>query len=67
MQHADILALAGLRIDGRRCGDVRKVNHRVAVASADGSCYFEQASRLSTNLDRTCMHMTGSCLPNLSD
>lgn len=45
MQHAEILALAGLRIDGRKPTDVRKLHHKIGVVSgtaADGSVYFEQ-------------------------
>jgi exosome complex component RRP41 len=43
MQHADILAIAGLRIDGRRSSDIRRLNFKVGVMkSADGSAYFEQ-------------------------
>ena len=43
MQNTDILALAGLRIDGRRPEDLRTIRHRLAVAeTADGSAYLEQ-------------------------
>lgn len=43
MQHAEILALAGLRVDGRREDDVRTVRFTIGVASqADGSVYLEQ-------------------------
>ena len=43
MQHSDILAIAGLRIDGRRNVDIRLIKLKIGVASsADGSCYFEQ-------------------------
>lgn len=45
MQHADILALAGLRVDGRRGEDIRSIRYKIGVSnsnSADGSCYFEQ-------------------------
>ena len=43
MQHAEILALAGLRVDGRREDDVRTVRFTLGVASqADGSVYLEQ-------------------------
>ena len=43
MQHADILALAGLRIDGRRPEEHRRLNFRVGDEGhlADGSCYCE--------------------------
>ena len=43
MQHAEILALAGLRVDGRRENDVRSVKFRYNVVPlADGSVYYEQ-------------------------
>ena len=47
MQHADILALAGLRLDGRRYDDIRNVRIRVGSSSsnsssnADGTVYYE--------------------------
>ncbi len=43
MLHADILALAGLRVDGRRPDEMRTINHRLGVTPlADGSAYYEQ-------------------------
>lgn len=43
MQHSDILALAGLRVDGRRPNEVRTIQHRFGVTSnCDGSVYMEQ-------------------------
>ncbi len=53
MQHADILALAHLRIDGRRSEELRQVKYKIGITSgaaagsnsnlvADGSCYLEQ-------------------------
>ena len=43
MQHSDILAIAGLRCDGRRNTDIRQIKLKIGIAnSADGSCYFEQ-------------------------
>jgi exosome complex component RRP41 len=43
MQHADILALAGLRVDGRLPDDLRVIRHKLgSMKTADGSCYFEQ-------------------------
>ena len=43
MQHSDILAIAGLRIDGRRNIDLRQIKLKIGVSNtADGSCYFEQ-------------------------
>ena len=43
MQHADILALAGLRVDGRRPEELRRINFVVGTGGhqADGSCYCE--------------------------
>lgn len=43
MQHSDILAMAGLRIDGRRPDDIRNMKHSFGlVSAADGSAYLEQ-------------------------
>jgi exosome complex component RRP41 len=43
MQNYEILALAGLRIDGRRSNELRKLQHRFGlVPNADGSAYIEQ-------------------------
>jgi exosome complex component RRP41 len=43
MQHADILAIAGLRVDGRRDSDIRQIKMNIGLMkSADGSAYFEQ-------------------------
>ena len=43
MQHADILALAGLRVDGRRPDEMRSIRLRLGVTPmADGSVYYEQ-------------------------
>jgi len=43
MQHSDILALAGLRVDGRRPGEIRTITHKLGVTQkADGSVYYEQ-------------------------
>ena len=43
MQHSDILAIAGLRIDGRRYDELRNINWKIGVeAGADGSVYMEQ-------------------------
>jgi len=42
MQNLDILALAGLRLDGRKYDDVRRIRLRVGVVNnADGSVYYE--------------------------
>jgi len=43
MQHAEILALAGLRVDGRREDDLRTISFRFnPITNADGSVYYEQ-------------------------
>mmetsp|Transcript_1920 Transcript_1920/g.2008 ORF Transcript_1920/g.2008 Transcript_1920/m.2008 type:complete len:92 (-) Transcript_1920:679-954(-) len=43
MQHANILAIAGLRIDGRRNNELRDIKYKIGLnPSADGSTYFEQ-------------------------
>lgn len=43
MHNADILALAGLRVDGRAPQDIRGVKFNLGVSeAADGSAYFEQ-------------------------
>lgn len=41
----ELVSLDGLRIDGRRAGEVRKISCSLGVlASADGSAYFEQGN-----------------------
>ena len=43
MQNIDILALAGLRLDGRKYDDIRRIKLKVGVVdNADGSVYYEQ-------------------------
>jgi hypothetical protein len=43
MQYADILAIANLRIDGRRYNEQRNIKYKIGVElQADGSAYFEQ-------------------------
>lgn len=44
MQHANILAIAGLRTDGRRCNEIRQIKHKIGVVTSgvDGSSYLEQ-------------------------
>jgi hypothetical protein len=46
MQQSEILALAGLRIDGRRFNELRKIKYKIAVSqqqsAANGSTYLEQ-------------------------
>lgn len=43
MQNAEILALAGLRVDGRRAEDLRTIRYKFGVVPlSDGSVYFEQ-------------------------
>ena len=58
MQHADILNLAGLRIDGRKPSDLRKCAYKLgASSSGDGSCYLEQG------LNKVLCVVTGPCEP----
>lgn len=44
MQHANILAIAGLRTDGRRSNEIRQIKHKIGVVTSgvDGSSYLEQ-------------------------
>lgn len=43
MQNADILALAGLRVDGRKFDEIRRIQCNIGIyQSADGSAYLEQ-------------------------
>ena len=43
MQHAEILSLAGLRVDGRRPDELRTLRHSFGVnPEADGSVFYEQ-------------------------
>lgn len=43
MQNFDIIDLAGLRFDGRKSEELRKLRHRIGVIDyADGSAYIEQ-------------------------
>ncbi len=43
MQQAEILSLAGLRLDGRRFNELRKIKYKIGVENtADGSVYLEQ-------------------------
>lgn len=45
MQGREVLALAGLRVDGRRHNEIRHIKCRLGVApDADGSVYLEQVS-----------------------
>ncbi|RYH07335.1 hypothetical protein EON65_41875 [archaeon] len=42
MQNLEILALAGLRIDGRKANEIRHIEHRIGVLQGvDGSAYLE--------------------------
>ena len=44
MQNAEILALAGLRIDGRKANELRTMKHNMGfdkTGSSDGSIYME--------------------------
>lgn len=43
MQFGDILALAGLRADGRQYEEVRRLSYKLGgYLNADGSAYVEQ-------------------------
>lgn len=43
MQQLEILALAGLRLDGRRYDEMRLIKAKLSVLpAADGSAYYEQ-------------------------
>jgi exosome complex component RRP41 len=43
MQQAEILAIAGLRLDGRRFNELRRIKYKIGVENtADGSTYLEQ-------------------------
>lgn len=43
MLQNEVLEVSGLRVDGRKAGDIRRLQHRLGVVhSADGSAYFEQ-------------------------
>jgi exosome complex component RRP41 len=43
MHNADILALAGLRVDGRKPEDIRRIRFTLGIATdVDGSAYYEQ-------------------------
>ena len=46
MQQSEILALAGLRIDGRRFNELRKIKYKLSVSqqqsAVSGSTYLEQ-------------------------
>lgn len=67
MQQADILALANLRVDGRRCQELRQLKYKIGLSSgaaagcsssgADGSCYLEQG------LNKVVALVHGPCEP----
>lgn len=43
MQQAEILAIAGLRVDGRRFNELRKIKYKLDIDNlSDGSTYLEQ-------------------------
>jgi exosome complex component RRP41 len=51
MHNADILALAGLRVDGRAPDDIRRIKFNLGVANdADGSAYYEQVHLFSATV-----------------
>ena len=54
MQYADILSLAGLRVDGRGPDEIRKMSIKVGGhLDADGSAYVEQVSLI--DFHRQCL------------
>lgn len=56
MQQADVLALAGLRIDGRRFDEIRTLRHNFGfdkTGSSDSSVYFE------SGLNKVCVLVQG--------
>lgn len=58
MHNADILAYAGLRGDGRKIDELRKIRHKISVfPSADGSSYFE------SGLNKVMVIVTGPMEP----
>jgi len=51
MQQLEILALAGLRLDGRRYDELRTIKAKLSVLpTADGSVYYEQVNKYIHNL-----------------
>ena len=43
MQTAELLQIAGLRADGRRFHELRRMRHKISlIPTADGSAYLEQ-------------------------
>lgn len=45
MQQAEVLSLAGLRSDGRKCDEIRRMEFRLGlIKESDGSAYLEQVS-----------------------
>jgi exosome complex component RRP41 len=56
MINAEILALAGLRIDGRRYDEIRQIRHNIGfdkTGATDGSVYFE------LGLNKVCVFING--------
>ena len=59
MQGREILALAGLRVDGRRHNEIRSVRCRLGAASdADGSVYLEQVPFKMRTMNDLIAHIT---------
>ena len=55
MNNSEILALANLRVDGRKPCDLRKVRYNFGVEeSADGSVYYEQVKPNETLIFYIC-------------
>lgn len=48
MQQAEVLSLAGLRLDGRKSDEIRRIQFRLGlIKDSDGSAYLEQVPFLS--------------------
>lgn len=60
MQFGDILALAGLRGDGRQYEETRRLSYKLGGnLKADGSAYFEQVLMLQRHANQTLMNIFG--------
>lgn len=56
----EILALAGLRADGRKSNEMRRIRHKLSLFSSDGSTYLE------TGLNKVLVIVTGPMEPRNS-
>ncbi len=57
MIQADILSFAGLRTDGRKADELRRIRHKLSVFLADGSSYLE------SGLNKVLVVVTGPMEP----